>query len=116
MNILISPRCLLPKLVARKIQNLKSAVAVRVVYQLQVGILGCETAFCGGVHHQQHLSLIVGQRHGVPVSVCHAELINVVSYGGFSAFGIFLVATPHHQGGCHANGKNPKLFHCYVFY
>ena len=61
MNLLNRARSLLSELVAREVQNLQPLATVFLLQCLQFLVLGCESAAGGGVHDEQHLTLVVSK-------------------------------------------------------
>ena len=70
---------------------------ILVVELLQLLVLGCEAALCGGIHHQQHLALIVAEGYGVEGAVEDGELVDVVGVGNDGL--CFLLAADEKQRG-----------------
>ena len=57
---------------------------------LELGVRGREAALSGGVHHQQHATPVVGERHVVALLILYGKVIDAGSHGSFFQRGVVL--------------------------
>ena len=76
MNAFICTRCLLAKLVARKIKNFETLRMIGLIKFLQFLILRCETTLCGGVDDEQHFVGILLEGNILSLSVFNRKFVN----------------------------------------
>ena len=78
VNLLNSAWCLLAELVAGEIENLEALALILLIERFQVFILRRESAAGCRVYYQQHLVLVLGERHVLAPIVLHREIINTL--------------------------------------
>jgi hypothetical protein len=75
MDLLIGTTELVAELVAREIEDLETTAIVSFVQSFQVLVLICEIRFYGGIHDEQHIALVIGQRDILSVETFHLEIV-----------------------------------------
>ena len=68
--------CLLSELVAGEVEDFESLGGELLVEGFQLFVLGREAAAGGGVDDEQHLTLVVGERHGLSVGAGHLDVVD----------------------------------------
>ena len=68
--------CLLAKLVAGEIENLQTCGLVLLVQLFEFFVLRGESTTGGGIHDEQYLALVLGERHVAACIVLYFEIIN----------------------------------------
>ena len=89
-DLLVRAGRLVAELVAREVEDVQASLMQRGVQLLELGVRGREAALSGGVHHQQHATPVVGERHVVALLILYGKVIDAGSHGSFFQRGVVL--------------------------